>query len=192
MATHHIFDGDLLYTKKLKELFPAITRSAKYARKEALEYVVDLFHKQTKKALRTNDHYIYEGHFTNHETWNTPKAFAAAGYHVHLIFFGLENPNLSQFRVTERTSEGGHYVDPITLENNFYGNLEKLDVYHKMIDDLIIIDTSEINHRILFKKVNQSIEFSVRPEALPDWFTQNLPDITTLISEDDHLNDKLA
>lgn len=31
-----VFDGDLLYTRKLNELFPAITKSAKYARKDAL------------------------------------------------------------------------------------------------------------------------------------------------------------
>ena len=94
--------------------------------------------------MNNADHYVYEGHFTNDETWNTPKIFKDAGYHIHLIFFGLEHVDLSQFRVTERTSEGGHYVDPVTLKNNFYGNLEKLDVYQNLIDDLIIIDTSQI------------------------------------------------
>ena len=42
-ANYKVFDGDLLYTQKLGELFPEITRSPKYARKEALEYVVELF-----------------------------------------------------------------------------------------------------------------------------------------------------
>ncbi|WP_295720767.1 zeta toxin family protein [Mucilaginibacter sp.] len=148
-----VFDGDLLYTRKLSELFPAITRSAKYARKDALEYVVDLFEEQTTRALANRDHYVYEGHFTNDATWEKPKLFKDANYRVHLIFFGLENPELSQFRVTERVTEGGHYVDPQTLNNNFYGNLEKLNIYHSLIDDLTIVDTSEINHRILFKTI---------------------------------------
>lgn len=63
-----VFDGDLLYTKKLKELYPTIVKSPKYARRAALDYVVDLFEEQTSAALVNNDHYVYEGHFTNDET----------------------------------------------------------------------------------------------------------------------------
>ncbi len=175
-----VFDGDLLYTRKMSELFPAITRSAKYARKEALEYVVDLFEEQTSRVLANNDNYVYEGHFTNDATWDKPRAFKDAGYRIHLIFFGLENPELSQFRVTERVTEGGHYVDPQTLNNNFYGNLEKLNIYHHLIDDLTIVDTSQINHRILFKTVQQRVEFQIERNELPAWFTDYLPSIAQL------------
>jgi predicted ABC-type ATPase len=34
-----VFNGDLLYTRKLNELFPAITMSAKYERKPVLQEV---------------------------------------------------------------------------------------------------------------------------------------------------------
>lgn len=171
------FDGDLLYTRKLNELFPTIVKSAKYARQEALEYVVNLFEQQTVQALAARDHYVYEGHFTNDETWNKPRDFRNAGYRVHLLFFGLKNTELSQFRVTERVIEGGHYVDPQTLTNNFYGNLQKLDTYYLLIDDLTIIDTSEINHRILLKTIAGQVEFKVEKTELPDWFSNNLPAI---------------
>ena len=172
-----VFDGDLLYTQKLKELFPEIIKSAKYARQEALDYVVQLFEDETDQALVNNDRYAYEGHFTNDETWEKPKAFKKAGYRVHLIFFGLENPELSQFRVTERVTEGGHYVDPQTLRNNFYGNLEKLNIYHALIDDLTIVDTSQISHKILFKTVLGEPEFCVEKDTLPKWFSEFLPSI---------------
>ena len=175
-----VFDGDLLYTRKLNELFPAIIRSPKYARKDALEYVVDLFEEQTSRALANNEHYVYEGHFTNDATWDKPKTFKDAGYRIHLIFFGLENPELSQFRVTERVTEGGHYVDPETLSNNFYGNLDKLNRYHTQIDDLTIVDTSEISHRILFKTILKQVEFHAKREELPDWFINHLPAIVKL------------
>jgi predicted ABC-type ATPase len=89
----------------------------------------------------------------------------------------LENPELSQIRVTERVTEGGHCVDPQTLNNNVYGNLEKINIDHPPIDDLTIVDTSEINHRILFKIVLQQIEFHVEREDLPRWFTDHLPAI---------------
>jgi len=174
---YRVFDGDLLYTQKLSELFPKIVRSAKYARRDALDYVVKLFEELTKQALLENDHYVYEGHFTNDETWQTPKTFKAAGYQIHMLFFGLDNPELSGFRVTERVTDGGHYVDPKTLRDNFYGNLVKLNEYHNIIDDLTIVDTSEINHKILFKRINHQVEFFEQREELPNWFTEYLPDI---------------
>jgi len=178
---YKVFDGDLLYTYKLKELFPFKIKSAKYARQAALESVVEEFENQTSEALNKRDHYVYEGHFTNDETWKKPKEFKEAGYQIHLLFFGLENPELSQFRVTERTIEGGHYVDPSTVRNNFYGNLEKLNIYYPLIDDLTIVDTSQINHRILFKTVKNKIEFCVDRNELPQWFIQYLPAILALI-----------
>ena len=183
LANHTVFDGDLLYTKKLTELFPAITKSAKYARKDALEYVMDLFEEQTLHALAHYHHYVYEGHFTNDATWDKPKIFKEAGYRVHLLFFGLENPELSQFRVTERVTEGGHYVDPNTLSNNFYGNLEKLNKYFYLIDDLTIVDTSKINHKILFKTIQHKVEFNIEKDELPLWFKTHLPDIVKLFHQ---------
>ena len=87
-----VFDGDLLYTKKLKELFPAITKSPKYARKDALQYVVDLFEEQTEKALATNADYVYEGHFTNDETWLTPKNLRMLVTQRTLFFWDWQIP----------------------------------------------------------------------------------------------------
>jgi predicted ABC-type ATPase len=66
---------------------------------------------------------------------------------IHLIFFGLANPGLSELRVIERSKEGGHYVPPYEIESNFFGNLEKLDKYYMLIDELQIVDTSEANHK---------------------------------------------
>lgn len=116
------------------------------------------------------------------ETWQKPKTFKEAGYRIHLIFFGLNSPELSQFRITERVTEGGHYVDPQTLRNNFYGNLEKLNVHHELIDDLTIVDTSQINHRILFKTVLNQVEFHIEKDELPSWFIEFLPSIVLKFS----------
>ena len=181
---HHytVFDGDLLYTQKLKELFPDVIRSAKYARQEALDYVVQLFEDETNRALVNNDHFVYEGHFTNDETWEKPRIFKRAGYRIHLLFFGLDSPELSQFRVTERVTEGGHYVDPQTLRSNFYGNLEKLNIHNQLIDYLTIVDTSQINHHILFKAAPGRVEFHVGKDELPAWFIEFLPSIVQKFS----------
>lgn len=95
--------------------------------------------------------------------------------------FGLENTELSQFLVTERVTDGGHYVDPQTLENNFFGNLEKLNDHVHFIDELDIVDTSDFKHIILLKLSDGKIEYSVDKDELPDWFTTFMPLIAALI-----------
>lgn len=178
---HVVFDGDLIFVRKRKELFPAQTKSVKYANKDAMDYVRDLFDEQTNEALMQRKDYVYEGHFINHETWSTPKKFREAGFTTHLIFLGLENPDKSEIRVAERVASGGHYVNRQTIEDNFYGNLEKLNLYHEIIDDLIVIDTSFIDHKILFNSYKGEIIYSVSKAELPDWFISYLPSLAKLI-----------
>jgi predicted ABC-type ATPase len=143
--------------------------------------VVDTFEQLAENALNTNDNFVYEGHFINHATWDMPRRFKDAGYEVNLLFFGLSNPDLSQLRVTDRVTEGGHYVDRNTLENNFTGNLEMLNLNFRMIDNLTIVDTSEIAHVTLAKLSSGEVAYAVTAEELPDWFINYLPAITSLI-----------
>jgi predicted ABC-type ATPase len=177
-----VFDGDLLFVKKQRELFPEVTRSPKEARRMAFEHVLDTFEQLTDHALQHNDTFVYEGHFTNHATWDIPKRFKAAGYEVNLLFFGLSDPDLSHLRVTDRVAEGGHFVDRLTIEDNFRGNLEMLNINFRFIDHLTIVDTSEIQHTTL-ATLNSGIIVSAVPEtALPHWFIEYLPAIVELIS----------
>jgi predicted ABC-type ATPase len=98
------------------------------------------------------------------------------------LFFGLTDPDLSQLRVTDRVIEGGHFVDRLTIENNFKGNLEMLNINFQFIDHLTIIDTSEIQH-ITLATINSGTVASAVPVAiLPQWFIDYMPTITGLIS----------
>ncbi|MDP9081218.1 MAG: zeta toxin family protein [Bacteroidota bacterium] len=176
-----VFDGDLLFVKKQHELFPQITRSPKEAKKIAFQYVVDTFENLTENALNNNITFVYEGHFTNDATWDTPRRFKNAGYVIHLLFLGLNDPDLSQLRVTDRVADGGHFVDRFTLEANFTGNLEMLNINFQFIDHLTIVDTSEIQHTTL-ATINCGVIISSVPFAeLPGWFTHYLPAITALV-----------
>jgi len=178
---YSIFDGDLLHGKKLSELFPRIIPSPKEARKLAFQYVIDTFEQLTTEALDKNDNFVYEGHFTNDATWDTPKRFKAAGYNIHLFFLGLPDPDASQVRVTGRFAKGGHFVDRATIEQNFRGNLEKLNLNFMFIDHLTIVDTSEIQHTILATLDSGVVTSAVLAATLPKWFTLYMPDIAALI-----------
>jgi predicted ABC-type ATPase len=150
-----IFDGDKLAMQKRMQLYKVVTPSLKEARRLADEWLYEHFEELVKKALKTKDDFVYEGHLPHADNWKTPKRFKRAGYNIHLIFFGLKDTDLSEVRVMERAKLGGHNVPPYEIARNFYGNLLQLNKRFKGIDELQIVDTSEsINPRILavFKK----------------------------------------
>jgi len=98
-----------------------------------------------------------------------------------LLFFGLADPDVSRLRVTKRVAKGGHFVDRLTIEDNFRGNLEMLNLNFRFIDHLTIVDTSEIQHITLATLSAGNIVSAVPVAALPEWFTHYMPDITALI-----------
>jgi predicted ABC-type ATPase len=176
-----VFDGDMLFMQKRSELWNAGITSHKECKKLAFEFVEQTFETLVENALTSQSNFSYEGHFTNEATWDIPRRFKAAGYSIHLIFFGLFNTDLSELRVIARSNEGGHYVDPRTLSDNFYGNLEKLDIHFAMFDTVQIADTSEAEHKVLCVLSNGEIISAVDASSLPDWFRNNLKTITAKI-----------
>jgi predicted ABC-type ATPase len=127
---YSIFDGDKLFMTKQRELWESGIRAHKEAKKIAYQFVSDTFDTIVTNALKNNDNFAYEGHFTNDATWDIPKKFKLAGYTINMIFFGLSNPDLSELRVLDRVkNEKGHFVPRNTVEDNFYGNLQKLNQY---------------------------------------------------------------
>lgn len=135
------------------------------------------------QALASRSDFVYEGHFTNDATWDTPKRFKKEGYEIYLIFLGVSNPGISEQRVVARTKEGGHYVDTNTILSNFTGNLEKLDQYYGMFDSVQIMDTTEIEHEELAVLENGQPVFARSIVLLPSWFTTYMPGITQRIKQ---------
>ena len=108
----------------------------------------------------------------------------AAGYSLHFIFLGLQDTALSELRVIDRSRIGGHYVDPLTIADNFYGNLEKLDQHFGIFHSVHIIDTSEAEHLVLAMLSHGKPSIAVPPDMLPNWFVRYLPLITQKIRDD--------
>ena len=178
-----IFDGDKLFMEKRSEFWRSGIRSHKECKKLAAQFVDKKFDELVADALDRKTDFAYEGHFTNDATWDIPKKFLSAGFDIHLIFFGLTDAILSEARVVARSKEGGHYVDPLTISSNFFGNLEKLDTYFKMFHSVTIVDTSTPNHKVL-AVLNKGVPSSSVPlSELPEWFTNNLKGISALLLE---------
>jgi len=85
-SNYVVFDGDKLYMQKQRVLWESGMRAIKEAKKVAFAFVVETFEKLVEEALRTNDNFVYEGHFTNDATWDIPVRFKENGYKIHLIF----------------------------------------------------------------------------------------------------------
>lgn len=173
--------------QKQRDLWAEGIRANKEAKRLALQFVEETFDNLVERAILMQSDFAYEGHFTNEATWDIPRRFKAAGYSIHMIFFGLTNTNLSEIRVVARSKEGGHYVDPTTVAANFYGNLEKLNTHFAIFDSLQIIDTSETEHTILVAFVNGKVESAISSQLLPAWFQRYLPTLTESIKTKESL-----
>ncbi len=112
-----------------------------------------------------------------------PRRFKSAGFHIHLIYLGLATIALSELRVVDRAREGGHYVDPVTVANNFYGNLQQLNKHYLLFDTLQIIDTSESEHKVLAVFAKGEIASAVSAAELPFWFVSSLPNLVQKIRQ---------
>lgn len=183
IETCQVFDGDKLFMNKQRELWKQGIRAHKESRRLAYEFVTSTFDALVNSAIHTNTDFAYEGHFTNEATWDIPRRFKSAGYVIHLIYLGLNDTELSELRVTDRVKFGGHYVDSITVADNFYGNLEKLNKHFIMFDSVQVIDTSEIEHRHLVSFLSGSPVLPTSSNMLPEWFQKYLPEMNKLIKE---------
>ncbi len=177
-----VFDGDKLFIDKQRELWKFGITAIKEAKKIAIAFVNDTFNSLVDGTILNKSNFAYEGHFTNDATWDIPKRFKDEGYDIHLIFLGLTNTEVSQIRVGERVKVGGHYVDPKTVQANFYGNLEKLDKYFLIFNTVKIVDTSISEFLDICNLENGEVVSKMEIESLPKWFTENLPNISKIIS----------
>jgi predicted ABC-type ATPase len=172
-----IFDGDKLYWEKIRALYKKETPSLNEAKRLSLEWLFEKFAALSTKAIKDQDDFAYEGHLPEDENWVTPKRFAKAGFRIHVIYLGLTDTKLSEMRVFERAKRGGHNVPPYEIERNFFGNLQQLNKRYKAIDELKIIDTSEISPKALALFSNGVVESAVHHGKLPEWFEKYLPKI---------------
>lgn len=178
------FDGDKLVLQKRIELSTQI-KSHKEARNVANEWVNQQFIESVKKAIRENDHFVYEGHFRNDDSWKIPKLFKRKGYTLSLIFMGLNDPDQSELRVLERAKYGGHTVPRYEIIANFYGNLDKVNKKYKIFDEALFVDTSESAPKVLLHLRQLQIVSYTRIQEIPNWFSQFLPRLLKIIKSEE-------
>jgi predicted ABC-type ATPase len=169
-----IFDGDVVYSQKLKEAYLTI-KVHKYAVQQADEETVEEFARLTNEAIENQNDFAYEGHFSNESSWITIRTFRDKGYVINMVFLGLENLELSIDRVNWRVKKGGFLVPTYAIHHNYFGNLRFLNQNFDMLDNLTIWDTSSGVPEILLVISNHQKEYL--SSSLPNWFSEFLPSL---------------
>lgn len=177
IAKHPPFDGDKLKSVKQLEFRPQVNGSWKEAGRLADEYVYEEFERQYKYAIGHCEDFVYEGHFTEDESWELITTFKNKGYVIVMLFMGLNSVEVSKDRVFTRAKKGGHQVPEYEIEKNFYGNLYKLNKHFELFDRLIILDSSERIAIQIAECVNGIVLPSISENNLPNWFIRYLPSL---------------
>ena len=93
------------------------------------------------------------------------------GFEVELLYVGTENPEINKKRVDFRVSQGGHDIDPDTIESRYYGSLKRLSGYIGMVDKAIIYDNTAKPRIILSIEHGKIIEIN---KPVPKWVNNNV------------------
>lgn len=168
-----VFDGDKFFVETLKELFPSQIKSPKYARDAAFQATVTQFESLVESAIKNQQDFAYEGHFSSPSPWETIEKFKESGYRITMFFLMVNSLELSQKRVSERVKTGGHYVTPQEIEKNYYGNLVQLNNHSNMLDELILADNSQLSSPSLIHHILEQKKVFVS-KKLPIWFKEYL------------------
>ena len=75
------------------------------------------------------------------------------GYNTTLLFFWLKNSDLAKERVKTRVLEGGHNIESNVIERRYLNGIVNLfDIYLPIVDQVLIFDNSEGNHKLIAEK----------------------------------------
>ena len=90
------------------------------------------------------------------------------GYDVKLIYVSLDNPEFNIKRVKERTENGGHFVDPVTVVNRYKKSLANLAKGINIADKTYLVDNTSIKEYIVAKfRLGKVI--NVTNKQIPTW-----------------------
>jgi predicted ABC-type ATPase len=93
----------------------------------------------------------------------------AAGYEVELHFIGISSPLLSEARVIQRVTQGGHDVPTDRLERRFRQSVSNLEAALTFVPDVRVFDNSSTTapyQRVL--RVEKGI-VTFRAQPAPPW-----------------------
>ncbi len=130
-----IFNGDLVFADLIRR-YPDI---------EPIRLqggVAHALEQATNNALASKAHFAFESNYSSDMASEIVQNFKVAGYKVNLIYFGLEDLEISSLRVKLRHSIGGHYVSPEVIKYNFEEGVKRVNKDLHLFDNIVFVDTA--------------------------------------------------
>ncbi len=95
-------------------------------------------------------------------------------FKVHLLYVGIDTPELSILRVRERVRRGGHFVPDDDVRRRYTRSMENAAQLTLSADIARLYDNSDYAHRLVL--ITKSGHITFRADPLPPWLaTWNLP-----------------
>lgn len=122
--------------------------------------------RRIEELLNRNESFSIETTLSTKSYINLVRKAQKKGYHVHLIFFWLETPDLAVQRVAERVSKGGHNIpNDVILRRYKAGICNLFNIFMKEVDLWMIYDNSS-TPRAFVAKGGKSIKEEVVSETI--------------------------
>lgn len=91
------------------------------------------------------------------------------GYHVILVFIGLDSPELSVARVMQRVELGGHDVPDAKLLARYPRTIANLKAAIPLVDDAYLFDNSSASDPFRMVAIYSEGQLVLQNEPLPGW-----------------------
>ena len=109
--------------------------------------------KRINELIKSRQDFSFETTLATKTFVHTIEQARTNGYHVTLIFFWLNSPELAKDRVRKRVSEGGHNIEEEVIERRYWAGIKNLfQIYSNQVDSLFIYDNSGIESELICDK----------------------------------------
>lgn len=124
---------------------------------------------ERERLLEQGLNFCYETVFSHVSKVDFLGKAKAMGYQIVLVFIHLEQSDLNQARISQRVSEGGHFVPADKVESRIPRTLENVGKAMPLCDQVWILDNSRSDQP--YKRIATIKQGVVvfKLEPLPDW-----------------------
>lgn len=132
--------------------------------------------KRIKELIASGDDFAFETTLASLTYKKYVEEAQRKGYHVTLIYYWLESPQLAEHRVSKRVKEGGHFIPKEVVQRRYLKGIRYLfEVYLPICDYAMVFDNSQLNPILVCKRkktdLRETIMDSKRFNRIKDYLS---------------------
>lgn len=152
-----------------KQLYPLAPEAHSY---DAAMLVAQL----RKKLLSEGRNFCFETVFSHPSKIDFVAQAKAQGYEIILVFIHLESVSLNQARISQRVSEGGHFVPDAKVISRIPRALKLIKQTLPLCDRCYLLDNSRADNPFQQVAIIRNGQVVLKQEPIPEWAKELLAD----------------